>query len=140
MKTTVSGLKALLAEELGKLVSDNVDRERQGKKGYALADDGAGTDYGDVSETVDVAQEDTDRVRRHKDGYGDDLEEMDSCGPLAGPEKADPMDLLKKLAADPSKADAVKQVLAKLGMKPDALGLDTPKMPPLAGVLMPPKK
>lgn len=82
MKGTLKSFKKVLRESLAKQLED-LDRERRASQGeYENEDDMAGVSYGDrYGEAVEIETEDTDRVRRHNDGYGDDMEEATPPGP-----------------------------------------------------------
>jgi len=100
MKTTINGLKELLGTQFQKFLED-IDRERRSKAGYDLEDEGAGQGYGDLPENVEIVEEtppyeDLDRLRRHADGYGDDMEE--ECG-------EEPMALRVRLHPKPDNDD-----------------------------------
>jgi hypothetical protein len=76
MKVTVKQLRELLVKSFSELAED-VDRERRHKYGYALEDDGTAVSYGDLPEALEL--EDEDRLRRHADAYGDEMEEAGTC-------------------------------------------------------------
>jgi hypothetical protein len=76
MKAKVSELRKFLREYFEKYL-ENVDRERQEKRGYKGASDGAGVTYGDLPEGVEEEgaemEEGVSQSKRAKHGY--DLEE-----------------------------------------------------------------
>jgi hypothetical protein len=74
MKTTLNELRKFMRQEFKKmLVESGVDTERQRDYGYSTPDSGAGTEYGDLPEALEI--EDVDRERREGMGYKGDGEE-----------------------------------------------------------------